>query len=99
MSRRHKMALLLWSRFAAASDMLCNDWASICEQPEVAVHLQFAKGYSRFGTYSTVDEKRSLVLPFSLSVFIFFFSFVSLYCVVLQFYKIVFIYNHSAANG
>lgn len=34
------MAFLLWSRFAAASDMLCNDWASICERPEVAVHLR-----------------------------------------------------------
>lgn len=71
------MALLLWSRFAAASDTLCNDWASICEQLEVAAHLEFAEGYSRYGTYntadlehiSTADKKRSLVLPFSLSVF------------------------------
>jgi len=67
------MALLLWSRFAAASDTLCNDWTSVCEQPEVAVYLESVKGYSRYGTYSTADKKRSLVLPFSLSIFIFFF--------------------------
>ena len=77
-SVRHKMALLLWSYFAAASDMLCNDWVSICEQPEVAVHLQFAQVYSGYGTYSTADKKRLLVLPFFLSVFIFFFCFIVL---------------------